>query len=52
VIINNNNNSDEAKGASSNINTRRSKEDMSLKNTFAISELALGLAESINTSGL
>jgi hypothetical protein len=46
-----NNNSDEAKGASGNVDTGRIKRDTSLHNTFATSELALAPTESTNASG-
>ena len=51
-MILNNNNSDKAKGALGNIETRRIKWDTSLYNTFVTLELALALIESTNISGL
>ncbi len=42
---------DEAEGASRDIDTGRGKRDASPQNTFAISELALGLIEPVDTSG-
>jgi hypothetical protein len=46
------NNLDEAEGASGNVDTRGVKRDASLHNTFAISELALRPTEPIDISGL
>ena len=46
-----NDNLDEAKGASGDVDTGRIKRDTSLYNTFVTSELALALIESTNISG-
>jgi hypothetical protein len=43
---------DKAEGASSNIDTRRIKRDISLYDTFATLELALAPTESIDTPSL
>jgi hypothetical protein len=43
---------DKAKGAIVNVDTRHIRRDAGLHNTFTTLELTLGLAKSINASGL